>query len=33
VLTGPVDGVRAGDHHGVPAELELPERPPGELRR
>jgi endonuclease/exonuclease/phosphatase family metal-dependent hydrolase len=32
VLAGPVDGVRASDHHGVLAELEVPERPPGELR-
>jgi endonuclease/exonuclease/phosphatase family metal-dependent hydrolase len=32
VLAGPVDGVRASDHHGVVADLEVPERPPGELR-
>jgi endonuclease/exonuclease/phosphatase family metal-dependent hydrolase len=32
VLAGPVDGVQASDHHGVLAELEVPERPPGELR-
>ena len=29
VLTGPREGVRAGDHYGVPADLVPPGHPPG----